>query len=133
MNVKSILLSILFIIIIAISLLFLPWVLIYVGNLFEKSPEKPVIRYGEFPFRLVYEINGRRELIEDTLIIKYKGVGIDEGRGKFRKWESRLASGNEGITLFKNELIEIYYPYSSADYYMGDLEEYLTFIPHSPM
>lgn len=36
-------------------------------------------------------------------------------------------AGNEGITLFKNELIEIYYPYSSADYYMGDLEEYVTF------
>lgn len=71
-----------------------------------------VIRYGEFPFRLEYEINGRRELIEDTLIIKYKGIGIDEGRGKFRKWEDRLASGNKNITrsglINEDELMEQY-------------------------
>lgn len=132
MNMKVILLVLLLLIIIFLSLLFLPSVLIYVVNLFEKSPEKPAITYGEFPFRLEYEINGRREFMEDTLIIEYKGVGIDAGRGKFRRWEDRLASGNERITLFKSDLIEIYYPHGGSKYYMGDLEEYVSFNPAFP-
>lgn len=50
MNMRVILLVLLFSIIIFLSLLSLPWVLIYVGNLFEKSPEKPVVTYENFHF-----------------------------------------------------------------------------------
>lgn len=129
---KVILVLLLVLVIIFLSILFLPWVLIYVGNLFEKKPEKPLITYGEFPFRLEYEINGQSELIEDTLIVEYKGVGIDEGRGKYRKWESRLESGNEKIYLFQSDLIKIYYPEGSPEFYMGDLKDFISFNPIFP-
>ncbi|MEX1029266.1 MAG: hypothetical protein WDZ91_04370 [Paenibacillaceae bacterium] len=75
-----------------------------------------------------YEINGQRKVIEDTLICEFDGFGSDEGRGKYRKWNQRLASGNENITLLKvDDTKEIYYPLGSTDYYMGDLGKYETF------
>ncbi|WP_106766557.1 hypothetical protein [Paenibacillus faecalis] len=111
-----------------VLILTLPWLLIYIGNLFVPTPLEPEIVYGEFPFRLEYEINGRREVIQDTLICEYKGVGTDEGRGKYRGWEQRLASGNDRITLLKvDDSLEIYYPPGSANYYMDDLGENETF------
>lgn len=51
-------------------------------------------------------------------------VGSDEGRGKYRKWKERLASGNERITLLKvDDTKEIYYSPGNANYYMGDLDD----------
>jgi len=71
-----------------------PWVMISLGISLLPNPPKPGITYSEFPFRLVYEINGERKVIEDTLICEYDGIGMDEGRGKYRKWKEHLASGN---------------------------------------
>ena len=104
-----------------IAYLSLPWLAIMIGMQLEPNPPKPNIRYGEFPVTLAYEINGQRKEIKDTLICEYDGIGADEGRGKFRKWKERLASGNDIIILLKvneNKLIE-FYP-GSAEYYMGD-------------
>ncbi|GJM80348.1 hypothetical protein HMSSN139_28440 [Paenibacillus sp. HMSSN-139] len=68
-----------------------------------------------------YEINGERKVIQDTIICEFDGFGADEGRGKYRKWKQRLASGNERITLLKvDDTKEIYYNEGSAEYYMGD-------------
>ena len=50
----------------------------------------PEIRYGEFPFRLEYEINGERFVIEDTVICEFDGIGWNEAQGKFRKWKDYL-------------------------------------------
>lgn len=101
----------------------LPWLLIYIGIQLEPNPPRPEITYGEFPFRLEYEINGQRKVIEDTLICEFDGFGSDEGRGKYRKWKQRLASGNERITFLKvDDSKEIYFFPGSAEYYMGDLD-----------
>ncbi|MCC3381765.1 hypothetical protein ACFQ5D_02480 [Paenibacillus farraposensis] len=100
----------------------LPWLLIFIGIQLEPNPPQPEITYGKFPFRLEYEINGQRKVIQDTLICEYDGIGSNEGQGKYRKWKERLASGNEKITLLKvNNTKEIYYSPGSANYYMGDL------------
>ncbi|MBG9736742.1 hypothetical protein [Paenibacillus alvei] len=101
----------------------LPWLFIYIGIQLGPSPPSPRITYGEFPFRLEYEINGQRKVVEDTLICEFDGIGSDEGRGKFRKWNERLASKNEEIILLKVDDTKriIYYP-GSAEYYMGDLD-----------
>lgn len=105
----------------------------YLGIQLGPNPPKPEITYGEFPFRLVYEIDGQRKVIQDTLICEYDGVGANEGVGKFRRWKERLASGNEQITLLHvNDKTEIYYPAGSAKYYMGDLEKYGKYIPIFP-
>lgn len=105
-----------------------PWMFLITGINSQPNPPQPSITYGEFPFRLEYELNGKRMVIEDTLICEYDGIGSDEGRGKYRKWSQRLASGNESVTLLKvDNSTEIYYPPGSSDYYMGDLAEYETF------
>ncbi|TPG69643.1 hypothetical protein EEL31_14850 [Brevibacillus laterosporus] len=100
-----------------------PWVMIFLGSSLLPNPPRPEVAYGEFPFRLEYEINGQRMVIQDTLICEYDGIGADEGRGKYRKWKERLASGNEEIILLKvNDTKEIDFFPGSAEYYMGDLD-----------
>lgn len=101
----------------------LPWVFIYIGNLLGPNPPRPEIKYGEFPFRLEYEINGQQKAIEDILICEFNGFGVDEGRGKYRKWTEKLASGEEMLILLKvNDSMVISFHPGSAAYYMGDLE-----------
>ncbi len=111
----------------------LPWLAIFIGIQLQPNPPEPEITYGEFPFRLVYEINGERKVIEDTLICEYDGIGMNEGQGKYRKWKERLASGNENILLLKvNNTQEIYYNSGPADYYMGDMGEGVTYSHNFP-
>lgn len=123
----------LFAIIIAIVVVFMvlnmPWIVLTVGGQLSPNPPAPEITYGEFPFRLEYEINGEQIEVKDTLICEFDGFGFDTGRGKFRKWKSKLKSGNTRITLLKSEGIEILYspglPSSRiAGVYMGDVEYY---------
>lgn len=110
-------------VIVIVAYIALPWLFIFVGIWLEPNPPRPEIRYGEFPFRLEYEINGQRIVIEDTLICEYDGIGADEGRGKYRKWKQKLTSGNERITLLKvGDKKETYYHPGSAKYYMGDFD-----------
>ncbi|WRS28606.1 hypothetical protein U6B65_05615 [Oscillospiraceae bacterium MB08-C2-2] len=88
------------------------------------DPPSPKITYGEFPFHLVYEIDGMQVIVEDSLICEYNGIGMDEGRGKFRQWKKYLASGNERISLLRvNDYKEIYYDPGPDWYYMGDVDE----------
>lgn len=115
------------------------WSMISLGISLLPNPPKPEITYGEFPFRLVYEINGERKVIKDTLICEYDGIGMDEGQGKYRKWKEHLASGKERLSLLEvdnpaalrsdRNIVnqEIYYPTGSARYYMGDMKEYETY------
>jgi len=101
----------------------LPWALIYVGLSLSPNPPAPKITHGEFPFRLEYEIDGKRAVIKDTLICDYDGIGMDEGNGKFRQWKGHLASGKERVTLLKvSDNLEIYYPEGSPEFYMGDTD-----------
>lgn len=103
-----------------LGLLILPWALLFIGIALSPAPPRPEITYGEFPFRLEYEINDERHVIEDTLICKYGGIGMNEAVGKYHKWKEKLASGNKRVTLLKiSDNQEIYYPIGSADYYMG--------------
>ena len=37
------------------------------------APPLPEITYGEFPFRLEYELNEKLHVIEDTLIVEFDG------------------------------------------------------------
>lgn len=111
----------------------LPWLMIFIGSFFLPSPPRPEVTYGEFPFRLEYEINGKRKVIQDTLICEYDGIGIDEGRGKYREWKERLASGNHNILLLKvSDTKEIYYDPGPAQYYMGDMNEGVTYTQSFP-
>ncbi|USB32453.1 hypothetical protein [Paenibacillus sp. YPG26] len=73
-----------------------PWISLFAGIHSLPNPTRPSITYGEFPFQLEYELDGKRMIIEDILICEFDGFGTDEGRGKYRKWKQRLASGSKG-------------------------------------
>lgn len=98
---------------------------------FGPTPEKPEITYGEFPFKLVYELDGETKVIEDTIICEFDGFVNRGTAGKARRWKTTLKSGNEQLTLLNlrpleetNELgqtvLELYFYYGTAAYYMGD-------------
>lgn len=105
------------------------WLAFGGGALFHPNPPMPNITYGEFPFRLMYELEGETKIVEDTLICEFDGFGANEARGKYRKWSSHLKSGNEKITLLQNNDIEIFFTPGMNDWeigavYMGDNEIY---------
>ena len=111
----------------------LPIVLLGVGltfewlvNLVTPHPPRPEITYGEFPFRVEYEINGELIVVEDTIICEFDGFNVSwGGDGKTRKWKASFASGRK--TLFKqsadllvDDANHIYFSMGNALYYMGD-------------
>jgi len=65
----------------------------YIANVLSPDPPKPVVRYGEFPFRLEYEVDGERFVVEDTIICEFDGITVDMS-GKYLEWNMRLLSGN---------------------------------------
>ena len=69
-----------------------PWILLSVGLFLSPAPPKPEIKYGEFDFELVYEIDGESRTIEDTIICEFDGFNIDEANGKTRKWEDEFVN-----------------------------------------
>ncbi len=101
------------------------------GVLFLPNPPKPEIIYGEFPFRLTYELDGEIKVIEDVIICEFDGFEIVGESGKYRKWKERLKGGDEWLTLldlrpleetneFGQTMLELYFFYGTAAYYMGD-------------
>lgn len=122
MKLKFIHIPLLLIVAFVVFLTF-PWLAIFIGIHSQPNPPRPEITHGEFPFRLEYELNGQRKVIEDTIICDFDGFGADEGRGKYRDWKGKLASGNERITLLKvDSRTEIYFIDGRVEYYMGEPE-----------
>ena len=83
----------------------------------------PTVTYGEFSCRLEYELDGETKVIEDVIICKYAPFN---NRGL---WKQSLKSGDEHMTLLDlrplniitetgNQLLELYFAYGSAEYYM---------------
>jgi len=126
MSIKNVLLIILGVIVAAfVGIFILPWVFLAFGTTFLlPNPPMPEIRYGEFPFRLEYEINGERIVVEDTIICKFDGVGAGTN-GKYLKWDSFLVSGKKppsksaGAAMPIDEENNLYFSVGSAEYYMG--------------
>ena len=67
-----------------------PWIMLAVGLWMSSAPPKPEITYGEFDFKLVYEIDGEIQTIEDTIICEFDGFNIDEVNGKTRRWKEEF-------------------------------------------
>ena len=67
-------------------------------GMFYPDPPLPEITYGEFPFRIEYEIDDERFIVEDTVICEFDGIYSSEA-GKSLRWKSHLASGSEGSGL----------------------------------
>lgn len=90
-------------------------------SIFMSNPEEPEITYGEFPFRITYELKGEVKVIEDVVICEYDGIETLGTAGKKRKWKSYLKSGNERVSLLKvDDSLEFYFNYGDPENYMGD-------------
>jgi len=114
----------------------IPWILIGLGIALSPTPPKPKNTYGEFPFHLVYEVDGEQFTIDDVIVCEFIGRGANEGSGKFLKWDMRLLSGNDygrlaqtrqSIAVVKllddvimhNYVGHIYYDLGTPQYYLG--------------
>ena len=85
------------------------------------SIAKPEIKYGEFPLRIVCEVNGEERIIEEVVVCEYDGI-VNRGEGgKRRVWKSYLQSGKIDIILMKiDEYSSLACTYERAEYYMMD-------------
>lgn len=119
------------IVVLAIKIYILsPVIFLGVGMSTQPNPPKPEITYGEFPFRLEYEINGEHCVVEDTIICEFDGIGAGSN-GKYRKWKERLASGNEGVLLYNVSATEkLFFITASPEFYMGDQKEGVEYNNH---
>ena len=87
-------------------------------------PPRPAITRSEFDFRLEYELDGERIVVEDTIIALFDGFSADSGSmAWFRTWRLHLASDRRAQHLLLRELEDgrrIYYGLGAAGYYMGE-------------
>jgi len=97
----------------------------FVMMFFTGDIEKPKITYGEFPFKLTYEINDEIKVIEDILICEYDGVKITSN-GKRLKWKSYCLNSDEEdsiVTIYSISNDEkIFYFIGEPSYFMGKAE-----------
>jgi len=84
------------------------------------NPPRPEITYGEFPFRIEYEVYGELMVLEDVVICEFDGFRLS-GPNRLRSWKKRLASGaEEAVLLVTNSGTLLYCNTKSAPYYMGE-------------
>ena len=86
---------------------------------------EPVIREGEFPFSITYEVNGKTETIEDVCVCTYAGVG-GYADPKTRYYHEKIVDSQDmevpgDYVIYKDDngyiiLVTCLY----ADYLMGD-------------
>jgi len=92
--------------------------LIYENVVSDPYPSVPLIKYGEFPFEIVYSIDG--DIMEKSGIYICSG-SIDEvsylSSEKRWKWSSRIKKENANM-LGEIDGIEIYIDCGDAYYYM---------------
>ena len=87
MKLHSVLISIFFLVLLLVVSLLL---LSSCTSFLLKDPPIPINKYGEYPFRIVFEHKGETHTIEDVLICEYDGIAYNEGWGKYVKWRYRL-------------------------------------------
>ena len=95
--------------------------------IFMPEPAEPLIKYGEFPFSITYEMNNEVITYEDVIICEYEGWEDHGTGGKVRKWSKRLKSGKEKIVIHESHTdgvpceVSLRIP-GTAKYYMGDFD-----------
>ena len=109
------------------------WGSIGLGVLLSPSPAEPATTYAEFPFELVYEIDGEIHTVNDAYVCEYDGIGMNEGVGKYRKWKGYIkGTGKTGVYLTEDEDRTIYCNVGDASYYMND-EQFPLVAPVTPV
>lgn len=100
----------------------IPILLVLFAYFFAESPEKPEIKYGEFDYSLVYEINGETKTINDILVCEYAGI-LPTLEGKVIEWESYIkgTKKEDKYLISENDKYRLYiYIPTDARYFMDD-------------
>lgn len=109
------------VLIILATIFVFPWIAIAIGVHTSPNPPEPNVKYGEFPFEIVYKINGETFTLNDIYVCEYDGIAIDEGSGKHRTWNGYVKSTEKrGAILLEDEERIIYCYVGDAETYMGD-------------
>lgn len=107
------------------------WGFIGLVSLRYPNPAEPEIKYAEFPFELVYEINGETRIVNDTYVCEY--MGIFGNTKKHRMWMGHIKSTDDSsILLIEDMERKIYCSVGNAAYYMGDDDGYSKNEPVTP-
>ena len=81
----------------------------------------PQITEAEFPFEIVYEVDGETIKINDVYVCKFDGIGWNENTGKYRKWKGYVKStGIDYLVLLDDGNLKFACKLGSAAYYMND-------------
>jgi hypothetical protein len=101
---------------------------------FTPKPPLPEITYGEFPFRIEYQVGEDYFVIEDTVICEFEGF-VFNGASRLRSWREYLASSGESDVILSivNSTKMVCCDARSADYYMGDNAYYSGAFPPSTL
>lgn len=103
-------------------LVIFPTMIAGMGFSFSKKPLTPTQKTGEFPFRLVYTVDGEQYTEEGTFVCEYMGVSMNTAYGKFRKWRGYIKETEKTyLVLYKNEKVEVRCDLGNPIYYMNDI------------
>ena len=122
---KKVITIIISIVVISVLVIFAPLLYCF-GEIFIEmifcKPSEPVIEYGEFPFEIIYEYNGKEGVIKDTIVCEYEGYSFALDGGNTRDWNCYIKNSNENgyyyIDKENQPDLYIYVP-MNAEYYMG--------------
>lgn len=85
------------------------------------DPPKPEITYAEFPFEVVYELDGETVTVNDIYVCEFDGFGWNEAVGKHREWKGYIKStGAKELVLHDNGDLKFAVSVGSPEYYMDD-------------
>jgi hypothetical protein len=117
------------IIVVVIAVLLLGVIMILSRMILGPKPPRPEITRGEFDFRLEYDLDGERIVIEDTIVALFDGFSADSGSmAWYRTWRLHLASDRRAQHLLLRELEDgrrLYYHFGGAGFYMGEVSSLL--------
>lgn len=112
-------------IILIFSLNLFAWGSIFVGGWLSPNPPKPEITYAEFPFEIVYEMDGELVTVNDVYVCEFDGFGWNEGVGKHREWKGYFQStGEDEFVLLQDGNLSLAVSVGYPEYYMSDPTEY---------
>ena len=126
--VLSVVVSVLIILGLISFLVSLPWLPIITDSVTDPNPPEPKIQYAEFPFTLVYEIDGEVITVQDAYVCEFAGYAWNEGQmEKFRTWKKHLKSNpaEEAVLLTIDGDAKIYCNFINPQYHMGDVDEFI--------
>lgn len=94
----------------------------FVFELIIPDPPTPEIQYGEFPFEIVYEMDGKIYEISDTIVFEYIGVENVSLIRHERDWHHYFKFSDGRYRAFDKDGTEP----SDLHLYIGDAEYYMT-------